>query len=50
VIWVGLTGVGFLFAGIAIFGLWAIVAAVLPVRIAAASPAAPRNSTAMAGV
>lgn len=49
VIWMGVTGVGFLFAGIAIFGLWAIVASVLPVRVAAGSPAAPRNATAIAG-
>jgi hypothetical protein len=49
VIWMGVTGVGFLFAGIALFGLWEIVSAVLPVRVAAGSPAAPRNASAMAG-
>jgi len=49
VIWMGATGVGFLFAGIALFGLWEIVAAVLPVRVAAGSPAASRNAAAMAG-
>ena len=49
VIWMGMGGVGVLFAGIAIFGLWAIMAAMLPVRVAAASPAAPRNTAAMVG-
>lgn len=49
VIWMGATGVGALFAGIAIFGLWEIVAALLPVRVAAGSPAAPRSASAMAG-
>jgi len=49
VIWMGTTGVGVLFAGIALFGLWAILAAVLPVRVAAGSPAAPRNAAAIAG-
>lgn len=32
VIWMGVSGVGVLFAGIAIFGLWAILAAMMPVR------------------
>lgn len=45
VIWMGATGVGVLFAGIAIFGLWEILAAVLPVRVAAGSPSAPQNAS-----
>ena len=49
-IWMGVTGVGVLFAGIAIFGLWEILAAVLPVRVVAGPPAAPRTASAMAGV
>jgi hypothetical protein len=50
VIWMGMSGVGVLFAGIALFGLWAIVSAMLPVRVAASSAAAPRNAPAIAGV
>jgi len=49
VIWMGATGVGVLFAGIALFGLWEIGAALLPVRVAAESPAAPRSAAALAG-
>ncbi len=49
VIWMEVAGVGALFAGIAFFGLWAIVAAMLPVR-AAAPPAARRPAAATAGV
>jgi hypothetical protein len=48
VIWMGMGGVGVLFAGIALFGLWEIGAALLPVRVAAESPAAPRNAAALA--
>lgn len=48
VIWMDM-GVGVLFAGIAFFGLWEIVAALLPVRVAAESPAAPRSAAALAG-
>jgi hypothetical protein len=50
VIWMGVTGVGVLFAGITFFGLWEILAALLPVRVAAPSPAAPRNAAVTAGV
>jgi hypothetical protein len=49
VIWMGMGDVGVLFAGIAIFGLWEIAAALLPVRGAAGSPVAPRNASALAG-
>jgi hypothetical protein len=48
VIWMGAGGVGALFAGIAIFGLWAILAAVLRVRAAGSSPP-PRSAAAIAG-
>jgi hypothetical protein len=47
VIWMG-ADVGVLFAGIAFFGLWEIVASLLPIRVAAESSAAPR-SAALAG-